>query len=188
VTPELSRAERLALLSIARRAIAAKLRGPALSLDDVQYTPGLERVAAVFVTVHEKDDLRGCIGVLETSDPLPRAVASAAVSAAFGDPRFPPLRPAEFDAISLEISVLSPFEPVRSVDEIVLGTHGLVAREGFRAGLLLPQVPVEWGWTRDEYLDHLCLKAGLPPGRWRHGTVRLEKFTAEVFSEESESN
>ncbi|HSN69175.1 MAG TPA: AMMECR1 domain-containing protein, partial [Thermoanaerobaculia bacterium] len=75
---------------------------------------------------------------------------------------------------------------VASVVEIVVGRHGLVAREGYRAGLLLPQVPSEFGWTRDQFLDHLCLKAGLPAGRWRDGRVRLEKFTAEVFSEDSE--
>jgi AmmeMemoRadiSam system protein A len=181
----LTREERRQLLSIARRAIEAKLGRETLSLDDVPLTPELERPAGVFVTLREREDLRGCIGVLEAREPLYRAVASAAVSAAFTDPRFPPVAPGELSLISLEISVLGPFEPVGSVDEIVLGAHGLIAREGFRAGLFLPQVPGEWGWGREEYLDHLCLKAGLPPGRWRSGKVVLEKFTAEVFSEES---
>lgn len=186
-TARLNREERRELLSIARRAIDAELGRPPLSLDGVPLTPELERNAGVFVTLRERQDLRGCIGVLEAREPLYRAVASAAVSAAFGDPRFPPLVSDELPRITLEISVLGPFEPVASVDEIVVGVHGLIAREGLHAGLLLPQVPGEWGWTRDEYLDHLCLKAGLPVGRWRSGRVRLEKFTAEVFSEESEN-
>lgn len=183
----LTRDERRQLLAVARRAVAAKLRRETLSLDDVPLTPELERPAGVFVTLREGEDLRGCIGVLEAREPLFRAVASAAVSAAFGDPRFPSVTAEELDRLSFEISVLGPFEPVASVDEIVVGVHGLIAREGFRAGLLLPQVPGEWGWGREEYLDHLCLKAGLPAGRWRSGKVALEKFTAEVFSEESEN-
>ncbi|HEY0787650.1 MAG TPA: AmmeMemoRadiSam system protein A [Thermoanaerobaculia bacterium] len=183
----LARDERLELLSIARRAIEAKLRRETLSFDGVALTPELERRAGVFVTLREGDDLRGCIGVLEPREPLYRAVASAAVSAALSDPRFPPVAVDELPRLSFEISVLGPFEPVASVDEIVVGVHGLIAREGFHAGLLLPQVPGEWGWGREEYLDHLCLKAGLPMGRWRSGKVVLEKFTAEVFSEESEN-
>lgn len=183
----LTRAERRELLSIARRAIDARLRREPLSLESVPLTPELERLAGVFVTLRENEELRGCIGVLEPAEPLYRAVASAAVSAAFSDPRFPPLVATELPGVSFEISVLGPSEPVASVEEIVLGVHGLIAREGFRAGLLLPQVPSEWGWTRDEFLDHLCVKAGLPRGRWRGGRVHLEKFTAEVFSEESES-
>lgn len=186
-TARLSREERRELLSIARRAIDAKLRGEPLSLDAVTRTPELERPAGVFVTLREGEDLRGCIGLLEAREPLFRAVASAALSAAFGDPRFSPVLAGELPRISLEISVLGPFEPVAAPDEILVGVHGLVAREGFHAGLLLPQVPGEWGWSRDEYLDHLCLKAGLPAGRWRSGRVRLEKFTAEVFSEDSEN-
>lgn len=186
-TDRLTREERVQLLSIARHAIEAKLRRETLSLDDVPLTPALERPAGVFVTLREGDDLRGCIGVLEPREPLYRAVASAAVSAALSDPRFPPVALDELPLLSFEISVLGSFEPVASVDEIVLGKHGLVAREGFRAGLLLPQVPGEWGWGREEYLDHLCLKAGLPVGRWRSGKVALEKFTAEVFAEESEN-
>lgn len=186
-TGRLTRVERRRLLTIARRAVAAKLRRETLSLDDVPLTAELERPAGVFVTLRDREELRGCIGVLEAREPLYRAVASAAVSAAFGDPRFPSVTTEELEGLCFEISVLGPFETVASVDEIVVGVHGLIAREGFRAGLLLPQVPGEWGWSREEYLDHLCLKAGLPPGRWRSGTVALEKFTAEVFSEEPEN-
>ena len=183
----LSREERRELLAIARAAIEAALRKETLSYDAFEVTPEMERRAGVFVTLRDGGDLRGCIGVLEPGEPLYRAVASAGVSSALGDPRFPAVTAAELRRLSLEISVLSPFEPVASVDEIVVGRHGLVARAGHRAGLLLPQVPTEFGWTREEYLDHLCLKAGLPPGQWRDGTVRFEKFTADVFSEESEN-
>jgi uncharacterized protein len=182
----LTREERRALLALARRAIAARLGREALRWDGFVPTAGMERLAGVFVTIRDRGDLRGCIGVLEPSDPLYREVASAAVSAAFGDPRFAPVSAGLLPRLALEISVLSPFEPVVSIDEIAVGRHGLIARESHRAGLLLPQVAPEYGWTREEYLDHLCVKAGLPRGRWRGGTVRLEKFTAEVFSEVSE--
>jgi AmmeMemoRadiSam system protein A len=179
--------ERRQLLAIARSSIAAALAGKPASFESVRLTPGLERPSGAFVTITEHRALRGCIGVVEAREPLYRAVASAAASAALGDPRFPSVTAAELPVLELEISVLSPFEQVGSVDEIVVGVHGLVAREGFRAGLLLPQVPVEYGWTRDEFLDHLCAKAGLPRGHWRSGRVQLEKFTAEVFSETTEA-
>jgi AmmeMemoRadiSam system protein A len=187
IAARLTREERRELLAIARRSIAFGLRGEPLSFEGLVPTPEMERLAGVFVTIREGGDLRGCIGVLEPEDPLYRAVASAAASAAFADPRFAAVRASELPRLALEISVLSPFEPVGSLDEIVVGTHGLVARESHRAGLLLPQVASEYGWTRDQYLDHLCVKAGLSPGRWREGRVRLEKFTAEVFSESSEN-
>ncbi len=83
----------------------------------------------------------------------------------------------------IEISVLGAFEPVRSVGQIVVGRDGLILKLGGRAGLLLPQVPVEWGCNRDEFLEHLCRKAGVPVGSWQRPDCRLERFTAEVFGE-----
>ncbi|HSN68816.1 MAG TPA: AmmeMemoRadiSam system protein A, partial [Thermoanaerobaculia bacterium] len=110
----LSRDERREILAIARAAIETALRRETLSYDAFTVTPEMERRAGVFVTLRQGDDLRGCIGVLEPSEPLYRAVASAAVSSALGDPRFPGVTPAELPSLSLEISVLSPFEPVAS--------------------------------------------------------------------------
>jgi len=110
-------------------------------------------------------------------------VMDAARAAATRDPRFNPVRPDELDSISLEISLLSPFEPIKA-EKVIPGVHGLYLIKGNRRGLLLPQVAAERGWDRETYLDNLCLKAGMPPGCWQSGVYDLLSFTAVVFSEE----
>ena len=127
--------------------------------------------------------LRGCIGHTRADLPLYQAVQQMAVSAATGDPRFPPLTAEGLDAITVEISVLSPFRRVTDVEQIQVGVHGLMIFAGGRQGILLPQVPVEQGWDREEYLDNLCLKANLSVGCWQEGAT-LYAFTAVVFGEE----
>ena len=108
---------------------------------------------------------------------------SSAVSAAFRDPRFFPVRPEEMPELDLEISVMGPIEVVANIDEIEVGRDGLIISRGRFAGLLLPQVATEYGWDRDTFLDQTCVKAGLPPGAWRARETRIEKFAAEVFGE-----
>jgi hypothetical protein len=103
-------------------------------------------------------------------------------AAALEDPRFPAVTPEELGSVDLEISALTPVQPLGSIEEIEIGRHGLVIRQGGRSGLLLPQVPVEWGWDRDEFLLHICRKAGLPSDAWRK--AELYTFEAEVFREE----
>jgi len=133
------------------------------------------------VTLTKNGRLRGCIGYTEAVAPLFKVVQECAVAAATEDPRFPPVSPEELPSLRVEISVLTPLFPIRP-EEVVIGTHGLmVAQEGMR-GLLLPQVPVEWGWDRERFLDQVCVKAGLPSSAWRHGAT-LRAFTAEVFGE-----
>jgi AmmeMemoRadiSam system protein A len=171
------------LLQLARSTIEAAVRG-------IQPPPPpgggafAERRGA-FVTLRSGPDrkLRGCIGVVEATRPVAKAVAEAATEAALHDPRFPPVRPAELGQLHIEISLLSPFAPIRP-DEVEVGIHGLVIYRGAAAGLLLPQVPVEQGWDRGSYLDGLCRKAGLAAGDWRRPDVQLFGFTAEVFGEE----
>ena len=116
-------------------------------------------------------------------EPLYRAVASSAISAAFRDPRFFPVRKDEIGHLDLEISVMGPIEQVRDVNEIEVGRDGLIVSRGRFAGLLLPQVAGEYGWDRETFLDQTCLKAGLQPDAWRSPDTRIEKFAAEVFSE-----
>ncbi|HVR41983.1 MAG TPA: AmmeMemoRadiSam system protein A [Thermoanaerobaculia bacterium] len=181
--PPFDRRERLALLAIARRSIEAELAGVPFSAGGIPPTPRLERHAAAFVSLRLAGALRGCVGSLDPDEPLWTAVAGSARAAAFRDPRFDPLTPSELSAVELEISVLGPFEPVGSHADITVGRHGVTIRHGDRTGLLLPQVPVELGWTLEQLLGHLCLKAGLTPRQWRDGEARLERFTAEVFSE-----
>ena len=127
--------------------------------------------------------MRGCIGHLEAASPsLGLAVFWAAQAAALEDPRFEPVRPEEVSELTIEISVLAPFEEI-AAEKIVPGTHGIVIQHGRRRGLLLPQVATEHKLTREEFLEETCVKAGLPRGAWRDAATRIFAFTAEVFSE-----
>lgn len=171
------------LLEIARESIRRYLRGsrvPSFKEDD----PELQRKSGAFVTLKTKDGrLRGCIGFISSmGKPLYEVVSEAAVAAAFDDPRFPPLSPKEFDEIDLEISVLSEMERVKDIGEIEVGKHGLYIKKRGRSGLLLPQVATEYGWDREEFLRHVCLKAGLGPEEWKED-AELYIFSADVFGE-----
>jgi uncharacterized protein len=176
----LSPAERTALLRYARDTIAAHLKGssppPAVALADPRDHSG------AFVTLHRGGDLRGCIGFPGSSEPLDEVVGRCAIAAATEDPRFPPLSAEELPGLELEISVLTPIRPVADTSEIEVGRDGLVAQDGFRRGLLLPQVATERRWDRETFLSHTCLKAGLRPDAWRTG-AKISRFQAEVFGE-----
>jgi AmmeMemoRadiSam system protein B/AmmeMemoRadiSam system protein A len=181
---DLTEAQRAELLKLARAAIAEYLRSdslPAYQSDD----PALNRHAGVFVTLRENGELRGCIGRMQADEiPLYRTVQEMAVASATSDPRFPPLAPDELGRVSIEISVLSPMRRISDVQEIVVGTHGVMLAEAGQRGVFLPQVPVEQGWNRDQYLENLCLKAGLPTS-CMSANPELYTFTALVFGEES---
>ena len=180
----LNEEQRKTLLRIAREAVEAAARGDTYTpeADD----PELQQLGAAFVTLKKRGDLRGCIGAVEAHEPTIASVAHMAHAAALEDPRFPAVRPAEVPDLTIDISLLSPAEEVTDVNEIEVGTHGLIIEQSPNRGLLLPQVPGEWGWDREEFLDHTCRKAGLPKGCWRSGNCRLYAFTAEVFGEEDE--
>lgn len=180
----LSRELQTTLLSIAREAISRQFDRRPLAIDPADFDEQLRKPAGAFVTLRTDDGhLRGCIGSVFPVDPLVQAVAQSAVNAAFRDPRFHPLRREELPRTSLEISVMGPIEPVTSVEEIVPGRDGLIVRRGRAAGLLLPQVAEEYGWDRETFLSHTCTKAGLAPDAWRSPDTRIERFSAEVFSE-----
>ena len=178
----LNDAQRQTLLRIARETIAAAFEGrrPKVSADDEE----LRRPSGVFVTLKTpEDDLRGCIGSIEARAPLAQAVASSAVSAAFRDPRFPPVSREELPELDIEISVMSPIVTVKDVNEIEVGRDGLIISRGHNAGLLLPQVATEYAWDRDTFLRQTCVKAGLPPDAWKQPGTKIERFSAEVFGE-----
>jgi len=176
--------QRRTLLLIARRSIEAVLAGRRPELESFPLDDELRRPSGAFVTLHAKDgDLRGCIGSIQAVAPLYQAVSSNAINAAFRDPRFFPVTPDELPELHVEISVMSPIEPVRDLDEIEVGRDGLIVSSGSRAGLLLPQVATEYGWDRDTFLRQTCVKAGLPPDSWRSPDCRVERFSAEVFGE-----
>lgn len=180
---ELTSAERRTLLAVARGAIAARLSGrPA---EHPRASGALAEPRGAFVSLHRREDgeLRGCVGRMASDDPLVDTVAQMAVAAATEDDRFDPVRPAELDRLSIEISALGPMREIRP-DEVAVGVHGLMVRLGGRRGVLLPQVPVGRRWDRETFLAMTCRKAGLPEGAWREPDCELLGFTAEVFGEE----
>lgn len=140
--------------------------------------------SGAFVTVKRRGALRGCLGTLECRRGLAVEVQRCAADAASEDSRFPPVSARELPELSIEVSILGPLEEIEPRDPgaIILGRHGLVAEQGHRRGLLLPQVATEWGWTVEEFLRQTCVKAGLPPDAWQHG-ARISRFEAEVFGD-----
>jgi AmmeMemoRadiSam system protein A len=137
------------------------------------------------VTISSRGELRGCLGRLTPEQPLAALIRHLAQVVADSDPRFDAVRPGELDEISIEISVLTPAREIASVEEIEIGRHGLIAEHGARSGLLLPQVAIEHEWSRDEFVRHTCLKAGLAADAWRRGAT-LFIFEAQVFGEDDE--
>lgn len=180
----LSEDQRRKLLQLARKSIEAVLEQQVPQWNAEEFEDDLRRPAGTFVTLRTKEgELRGCIGSIRAMEPLFKAVASSAISAAFRDPRFFPVKKHEMVELELEISVMGPIERVSNIDDIVVGRDGLIISRGPFAGLLLPQVASEYGWNRETFLDQTCVKAGLPPGAWRSRETRIEKFSAEVFGE-----
>lgn len=187
INPVLSKEERNYLLGTARNAILEALDLPRLNVETVA-SPVLESHRGAFVTLKTSGRLRGCIGHIEGSRPLPHTVEAMAKAAAFQDPRFPPLTAKEVPSLSIEISILSPLKQISQPEEIVVGKHGLVVEKGFQRGLLLPQVAVEYNWGRSVFLEHTCRKAGLPSEAWRDEDTRIYVFSAEVFGEHPTSD
>jgi AmmeMemoRadiSam system protein A len=178
----LSSWQQRALLGVARRSMTDQvLQG---RVDPVPLEIDLPDASGVFVTIKRRGELRGCLGTLQCRRGLAEEVVRCAADSASEDPRFPPVAPAELPELALEISVLGPLEPIDPHQDgaFQIGRHGLVAEEGFRRGLLLPQVATEWGWTPEQFLRQTCAKAGLPGDAWRHG-ARIYRFEAEVFGE-----
>lgn len=178
---ELSNEEKRELLRLARQTITRFV----LAGERSEYRPSsslLEEKAGAFVTLRSKGRLRGCIGYTQPTKPLYETVIDCTISAASEDPRFSPVLPEELEQIEIEISVLSAFRPISSIDEIEIGVHGLMVSRGALRGLLLPQVAVEFGWDRKAFLEHACLKGGLDKDDWSRGAT-IEIFSALVFSE-----
>lgn len=176
--------QRKTLLKIARESMENYVttgKRKEFSVDD----PQLTRHQGAFVTLNKSGLLRGCIGRIVSNSPLYEVVADMAIEAAIDDPRFPPVKAKELKDIEIDISVLSPIEEIKGTNQIEVGKHGIIIRRGFFQGLLLPQVATEYGWDRETFLKHTCLKAGLPEDAWKDKTTQISIFSAEVFSEKS---
>jgi uncharacterized protein len=179
--PSLSDADRGALLQLARRAVIA-----AVSHEDLPQQLRTEGISSerrgVFVTLHSRHRLRGCIGVIEGEEPLSDSIIRCAAGAALHDPRFAPLRTDDLTELQIEISLLSTPATIDPT-EIEIGRHGLLISRGSQRGLLLPQVAVEHHLTREQFLGEVCRKAQLPLEAWRDADTRVLAFTCEVFSD-----
>ena len=187
----LTEEEKKTLLADCRETIAARLekreahykRSPELARAITEERSAFAQPCGAFVTLHKGKSLRGCIGRMTATDALEKTVRIMAVEAAFGDPRFPPLRPEELSQCHIEISALSPMSLCPDPASVEVGLHGLYLIHRGRSGVLLPQVPVEQDWDREQYLEYISIKAGLPPGSHEAEGAKLYTFTALVFGE-----
>ncbi|MCH3917225.1 MAG: AmmeMemoRadiSam system protein A [Spirochaetia bacterium] len=170
--------ERKVLLELARNAVKEHLGLPFKEPE----IKGLEEKRGAFVTLNEGKDLRGCIGYIIGIKPLYKQIPMLAVEAAFADPRFPPVRKEEYSLLSFEISILSVPRTIAELDEFVLHRDGIILTVGSYRAVFLPQVADETGWSKQEMLDALSRKAGLPADAWKSRNAIFQTFTAEVFS------
>ena len=181
---ELTEEEKGVLMFAARDSIHSLFGNTPEPIINYDFYPHLkEKGAGAFVTITIKNNLRGCIGYMTSNLTLYETVCDAAKQAAMNDPRFPPLSEEELEYINIEVSVLSHLVRVNNYEEIVPGVHGLVLEEGEYRGVLLPQVATENKYTLPQFLEALCLKAGLAPDAWETGMLNIYSFTATVFSE-----
>ena len=192
---ELSLQEGKFIVNLARSAVKTYLEtGRTVKAPENTPEKLFER-CGVFVTINSlkngEKKLRGCIGYPYPTNPLVEAVIDSAVSAATRDPRFYPLSLGELGKVVFEVSVLTPPEvvevgnPKEYVAKIKVGEDGLIVEKGVYKGLLLPQVPVEWGWCEEEFLCQCCVKAGLAPDSWLTKGAKIYKFQAIIFGEET---
>ncbi len=192
---ELSLEEGKFLISLARNTVREYLENGKTMQPPKDTPKKLFEQCGVFVTInsfrHGGKQLRGCIGYPYPTSPLVNAVIDSAINAATEDPRFNPLSLVELSNVVFEVSVLTPPEPVQVdnpkeyVKKIKVGEDGLIVEKGFYKGLLLPQVPVEWGWCEEEFLCQCCVKAGLTPDSWLTKGAKVSKFKAIIFDEET---
>jgi uncharacterized protein (TIGR00296 family) len=179
------------LVRLARRTISSYLEQGEIIEPPKEPDVELNEKRGVFVTLYTYPErqLRGCIGLPEPVTPLGKAIINAAILSATKDPRFSPLTVDELVNITIEVTVLTTPKPLDAntyldcLDKIEIGRHGLIIENETCRGLLLPQVPVEQGWRKEEYLTGLCLKAGLPGDAWTSETTKLYTFEGTVFSE-----
>jgi AmmeMemoRadiSam system protein A len=139
----------------------------------------------VFVTLHRFERLRGCMGTLDATLPLADAIRQAALCAALHDPRFPPVSRTELPELRITVSILSVPRPMRTLDDLELGRHGVLVRKGVQQGLFLPQVATEHRLDKETFLSRCCSeKAGLPPDAWRCPDTQVLLFSTEMFADE----
>jgi AmmeMemoRadiSam system protein A len=178
--PCLSEADRSTILDLARQAIREAVCDGRL-VHPIQAGEILERRCGVFVSLHVKRKLRGCIGVIDGREPLGVSIVRCAAGAALEDPRFTRMKPEEVGEVEIEVSLMTPLELIRP-EEVEIGTHGLMVELGGRRGLLLPQVALEHHLDRERFLEETCWKAGLARDAWKNPDTKIYGFRCEIVS------
>jgi len=178
------------LVRMARKAVTEFLRNDSKIGDDV-FDSKFDFSSGVFVTLNKRNSLRGCIGYPLPIKKLSEGLIDAAISAATQDIRFSPVTVDELDKITFEVTVLTPpveikvKQPSEYLTEIRVGRDGLIVENPYTSGLLLPQVPTEYNWNVEEFLEYTCQKAGLEKSAWKDMTTKISKFEGMVFKEET---
>ena len=175
--------QKILLLKYARKSIADYLEIDLRFNKSDLADPIFQKKFGLFVTIHTKENLRGCIGYVSAFKNLLESLKDLSLAAAFKDFRFNPLTVSEFYNIDLEISLLSSLVQVQEVSEIVIGQDGLFISQEDKSGLLLPQVATKYNWDLITFLENTCLKAGLEKNFWKLKDVKIEKFSAQIFAE-----
>ena len=179
------------LVKTVRKVVTEYLKTGKQPKHEKQFQEDFSFNAGVFVTLNNTLGLRGCIGYPLPEKKLYNALEGAAIAAATEDPRFSPVKPDDLESITFEVTVLTPpkkitvNKPDEYLSKIKVGRDGLIVRNGFNSGLLLPQVPVEYNWNEKEFLEHTCEKAGLPKDYWEKQDTEVQKFEGIVFKEET---
>jgi hypothetical protein len=187
---EVSDSDGIELVKMARKAVTELLQNN-LRVNDAVFDSKFDFSSGVFVTLNKQDSLRGCIGYPLPVKKLSEGLIDAAISAATQDTRFNPVTADELDKIVFEITVLSPpveikvEEPLEYLKEIKVGRDGLIVENAYTSGLLLPQVPTEYGWNTEEFLEYTCQKAGLKKDAWKDLDTKISRFQGVIFKEES---
>lgn len=184
---DISEKEKAVVSAIARDTLewCVREKGVQFPIESYDITPRLMEHAATFVTLRIKGALRGCIGSLTPEQPLYLSVHANTVNAALRDPRFDAVRPSEVALILIDVSLLGPVRPIPSIAEFKPGRHGIILRKGAHCSVFLPEVAVEQGWSREETLSYLSMKAGLEPGAWKSG-AQFQIFESLVLSEQKD--
>jgi uncharacterized protein (TIGR00296 family) len=187
---EFSDADGKELVKIARRAVTEFLKTNS-KIDDAEFNSKFDFSSGVFVTLNKQNSLRGCIGYPIPVKKLSDGLIDAAISAATQDTRFSPVSFDELDKITFEVTVLTPPVEIKVKEyadylkEIQVGRDGLIVENSYSSGLLLPQVPMEYGWNVEEFLEYTCQKAGLGKDAWKDKDTKISRFEGVIFKEET---
>jgi len=187
---QISDADGAKLVKMARKSVIELLKNSS-KINDSEFNSKFDFSSGVFVTINKQDSLRGCIGYPLPVKKLSDGLIDAAIAAATQDSRFTPVNIDELDQIVFEVTVLTPpielkvEDPIEYLSIIKVGRDGLIVENAYTSGLLLPQVPTEYGWNEEEFISQTCEKAGLDKDAWKDRTTKVSRFEGVIFREES---